>query len=393
MNQRLINDIFRPFRSEKHLLAVAPGFWAAILYLLASILLGEYLGLTLWGEDHQVSGLITGRILWVILFYLFMKKYYKEPFKRFQTKMTSGGEGYLIILFPMFFITTYLFYTGFITLFPLNDIVLKEALGARLNDGSSLKGLIFLIVIIAPVVEEILFRGFLLRGFTARYGAKWAILLSAILFSLIHMNPAQMPNTFILGLVLGAIMLRTGNILIPILYHILNNSIPAIGLVYASNHSDKIDALGSETLDISIFTAIAAIVFGLLFLYLILKWFLYLVTQKHDLFPNDFELTDYFKTHFRKNVLPSQYFGKVFFFGFYEQYQTLDSRFSNYGFLDQNLVRRVAADGGTEYLTKLLRRGHKMLLFASDFNQLEIADDLIDQITILVDDQGRLTPD
>ena len=57
---------------------------------------------------------------------------------------------------------------------------------------------------LAPFGEEILFRGFLLQNFK-RYGVRFAIIFSAILFGIYHGNIVQTPFAFILGLLLGYI--------------------------------------------------------------------------------------------------------------------------------------------------------------------------------------------
>jgi uncharacterized protein len=79
------------------------------------------------------------------------------------------------------------------------------------------------VAVIAPIVEELIFRGLILHGLRKNYTATTAIFISALLFSLFHLNPWQMPATFVLGLLLGWIMLRTRNIILAILGHSLNN--------------------------------------------------------------------------------------------------------------------------------------------------------------------------
>jgi membrane protease YdiL (CAAX protease family) len=59
------------------------------------------------------------------------------------------------------------------------------------------------IVLVAPLTEEPLFRGVILGGFLDRYGQWPAILLSALLFSLSHLNPWQLLPTFIGGIMTG----------------------------------------------------------------------------------------------------------------------------------------------------------------------------------------------
>lgn len=90
-------------------------------------------------------------------------------------------------------------------------------------------GGILRIVIIAPVVEELIFRGVIMAGFTRNYNAIFAIFFSALLFALFHLNPWQFPAAFALGLILGWIRIRTGSVLACITGHAIHN-----GLVFLS---------------------------------------------------------------------------------------------------------------------------------------------------------------
>lgn len=82
------------------------------------------------------------------------------------------------------------------------------------------------IALAAPVGEEMLFRwgimGHLLHHNWNVYGS---ILFSALLFGIIHMNPAQVFFATAMGVLLGMLYWKTGNILMPILLHVLNNSV------------------------------------------------------------------------------------------------------------------------------------------------------------------------
>jgi uncharacterized protein len=86
--------------------------------------------------------------------------------------------------------------------------------------------------VIAPIVEESIFRGLILHGLKKNYSAATSIFISALLFSLFHLNPWQIPATFVLGLLLGWIMIRTNNILLAIIIHSLNNFMVLMNIKY-----------------------------------------------------------------------------------------------------------------------------------------------------------------
>lgn len=85
------------------------------------------------------------------------------------------------------------------------------------------------IAIGAPIGEEIMFRwgimGHLLRRNSS---VPTAILVSAVLFGLMHMNPAQVFFAAAMGIMLGILYWRSGNILWPIILHVLNNSVACL---------------------------------------------------------------------------------------------------------------------------------------------------------------------
>ena len=72
------------------------------------------------------------------------------------------------------------------------------------------------VAVVAPIVEELIFRGLIFHGFRRNYNAFTSVVMSALLFALFHLNPWQFPATFLLGLLLGWIMIRTNNLLLSI---------------------------------------------------------------------------------------------------------------------------------------------------------------------------------
>ena len=81
--------------------------------------------------------------------------------------------------------------------------------------------------LLAPLSEEIVLRGAILKELlkSEKLSVWTAITISALMFALIHMNPAQMPHAFLIGLLLGWMYWRTGSILPGVAYHWANNSI------------------------------------------------------------------------------------------------------------------------------------------------------------------------
>lgn len=80
-------------------------------------------------------------------------------------------------------------------------------------------------VIVAPIVEEVLFRGVFLNKLAVRFGIKKGILFSSIIFMVFHINSLFIPQ-LIAGLLFGIIYIKTKQLIYPILAHSLNNLIP-----------------------------------------------------------------------------------------------------------------------------------------------------------------------
>jgi membrane protease YdiL (CAAX protease family) len=80
-------------------------------------------------------------------------------------------------------------------------------------------------IIIAPAIEEFLFRGVVLRGFSRNYPIPTALVLSSLLFALFHHNPAQFIGPFCSGVLFGAAFLRGKSILPCLVGHMLTNGI------------------------------------------------------------------------------------------------------------------------------------------------------------------------
>ena len=90
--------------------------------------------------------------------------------------------------------------------------------------------------IIPALVEEILFRGTVCRALTV-YGKGTAVVISALLFALMHTNIEQMLYTFVAGLFFGLLYVETKSVLAPILLHFVNNSISVVGEILYQNCS------------------------------------------------------------------------------------------------------------------------------------------------------------
>lgn len=95
------------------------------------------------------------------------------------------------------------------------------------------------IVIMAPIVEELLFRGAIQGHLMRKWkNPAWAIVVSSLVFGLVHGNWIQAPFAFLVGLSLGWMYYRSGSLIPGILMHFINNGTAVLGFLL----SDKPDA-------------------------------------------------------------------------------------------------------------------------------------------------------
>lgn len=122
-------------------------------------------------------------------------------------------------------------------------------------------------VIMAPIFEEIIFRGIIQKGLINKGVEPWkAILLSSILFGIIHANPWQFVGATLLGFVLGLVYYKTKSLLLPMLLHGFNNLCSSVLIFYAKTESF------AEAFKVSEYTILAiGIVLFSLFYYLFMK--------------------------------------------------------------------------------------------------------------------------
>lgn len=116
----------------------------------------------------------------------------------------------------------------------VNDISLKGTKETILGSLS--------IAVIPAIIEETCIRGIILQSLR-KYGDKFAIVASAILFAIMHGNMVQIPYTIIGGLLLGYLVVATGSLWPPIILHFINNMYSVIVLSVNDNFGEKASAI------------------------------------------------------------------------------------------------------------------------------------------------------
>lgn len=109
--------------------------------------------------------------------------------------------------------------------FSLDDV---ERRARELYDGTSAgSGIILLVLVVvvgAPLVEEIVYRGLLQGSSVARWGRTWGLWSVAVWFALVHFQPVEIPGLLAVALVFGWLRDRTGRLGASILTHMAFNA-------------------------------------------------------------------------------------------------------------------------------------------------------------------------
>ncbi len=94
------------------------------------------------------------------------------------------------------------------------------------------------VAIVPAIIEEFVVRGVTMQPLR-KYGDKFAIIMSAIFFAVMHGNMLQLPYTFVGGLILGYLAIKTKSMWPPMILHFVNNFYSAIVLIVSDTFGDK----------------------------------------------------------------------------------------------------------------------------------------------------------
>ncbi len=112
------------------------------------------------------------------------------------------------------------------------------------------------LVIVPALLEELLFRGVIL-GSLLPYGKTEAVLVSALLFAMMHQNPKQFIYTFAAGCVMGYFVAEGRSLFLGIIIHAVNNFISLVNMIVYNICSKEIYAAYSASLCTVIFAGAA----------------------------------------------------------------------------------------------------------------------------------------
>ena len=135
-----------------------------------------------------------------------------------------------------------------IELVPMTDFF-REMMREMVLEMASDQGLLMFIalVIAAPILEELIFRGIMLDGLLRIYSPTKAVIVSSLLFGLIHLNPAQFVGGALVGGFMGWVYVHTRSVMATILIHAVFN-LTAFTESYFIDVEEAIDMSYAEVL-------------------------------------------------------------------------------------------------------------------------------------------------
>lgn len=184
------------------------------------------------GTDFTTNMLVVSTAAYglvVLLWYklAFVKKYTAEKKAAFKENVLKGKVvGSLAIAAVGCYCLDLLVATLVGMLSPATMESFNELMGSALGGNEFMAFLA--VVILAPIAEEILFRGIVFRMLSKHWSEVAAIVVSALLFGLYHMNLMQAIYVLPIGLLLGYTAYKCKSVLPCILIHMINNFMPYV---------------------------------------------------------------------------------------------------------------------------------------------------------------------
>ena len=204
------------------------GIWLSLLWIVLVGVMGYVAGAAAGAVGAELSaamGLAAGSVLAYALILPLARERARTTFRELLPlgRLHPAGLGAVLLGFGG--VTVLLMQAAALSVLviPMPEMIVEQLMELVLSDPL---GFLVMGVVVAPIGEELLFRGVILRGLLRRYGTWTAALASALLFALAHLNPWQAVLALPLGLLLAWLYLRTRSLLPCIAAHAACNLQP-----------------------------------------------------------------------------------------------------------------------------------------------------------------------
>ncbi len=206
--------------------------WWLIVITVGIIFAVSFLGINIEGQ-YLPSIIVESGVLIPIIIGIFYGKKHNNS-----TRDMLGIEKFPIKVLPVAFLLTLgaQYFITYITL-PIQSLLIvmfgEETQTSQMLAPQNLWELIqafAALCIVAPIIEELLCRGVLIKLFE-RYGAGVAIISSSLAFTLLHFEARSFLQIFFVGALFGVFRLYTGSVLVTIFMHSFNNLLSLVQII------------------------------------------------------------------------------------------------------------------------------------------------------------------
>lgn len=151
------------------------------------------------------------------------------------------------------------------------------------------------LVVLPPLVEEIIFRGFLLERWSVKWRVGVAVIVQAVAFGILHVDPV---GAGVFGVVMALMYLRCRSLWVPITMHAINNGLVLLAVIAGAGAAEEVDASPPAE------TAVV----GLVFLAMSTPFVVWFIVRN---WPDTLTLTPYESFQFGPGALPPRHAGPV----------------------------------------------------------------------------------
>ena len=204
------------------------GLFVVAVVVLIVVLLPVPEGAAIILEDH-LSVLMGYGVMMAGVWYFSIRKY-GVSWRTLGFRRVSGVH--LFLLPPIVVALSWGFdmgYTLLVSSVGAEALIPEQETIEEIFGEDTFKPLIYFNVnVLAPVMEEVLFRGFMLAGLALTLGRVSGLIISSALFAAVHLDMDLMPPIFVFGMLIAWLYIRTGSLWPPIAAHALNNVIATL---------------------------------------------------------------------------------------------------------------------------------------------------------------------
>ncbi len=231
----------------------------AYIFFAPDIVYNEY-GQAVYGLADMIIGGCFPAAMAIIVFAVYCAVTGYSPGELFRTENLNGRQIGKYVMMTLFFQQVSMICT----------IIMSNGLYSL---GLEVSGLNYVIertpsvyaadiisaVILAPIGEELIYRGVVLRC-AAKVSQRFAIFFSAFIFGIMHGNPYQFVLGFLLGIPMAIVTIKTGSLIPSIICHMANNALASIPSVVEYFNEDT--AFAVNVITIPVFLILGLVVFA-----------------------------------------------------------------------------------------------------------------------------------